>query len=157
MPPRGRLMDVQVSSTAHSLPSFLPPSHRTLTLMHFASRHLCHNAIPLIAHCDLFITAAHLFPSRFHPTHLTHYHSIVPQLNSLGSQMSDPATRSAACPICGAFFKQRGLKKHMALCQLRMANHTRDNEFLGKEKLCTAQEILKARTGNQGEQLSDCM
>lgn len=45
----------------------------------------------------------------------------------------------------------------MASCQLRMANHARDNEFLAKEKLRTAQEILKARTGNRGEQLSDCM
>ncbi|KAF9488928.1 hypothetical protein BDN71DRAFT_1435784 [Pleurotus eryngii] len=65
--------------------------------------------------------------------------------------MSDPATASAACSLCSALFKQRGLKKHMASCKLKMANHARDNKFLVKEKLCAAQEILKAHAGNQGQ------
>ncbi|KAL4251298.1 hypothetical protein AB1N83_013827, partial [Pleurotus pulmonarius] len=151
MSPHGRLMDVQVSSTVRSLPSLLPstiPPHANVNSLAARST----QRYPLIAHRYPFKTAARLFPPRFPPIiHLARYRSTVPQLNSSGSQMSDPATRSAACPLCGALFKQRGLKKHMASCQLKMANHARDNEFLAKEKLRTAQEILKARTGIRGQ------
>lgn len=48
-------------------------------------------------------------------------------------------------------YKQRGLNKHMVSCKLKKTNRAKDTEFLAKEKLRAAQEILKARNRNQGK------
>ncbi|KAJ8701072.1 hypothetical protein PTI98_004035 [Pleurotus ostreatus] len=69
--------------------------------------------------------------------------------------MADPGTSSTVpCPICGMPYKQRGLNKHMASCKLKKTNRAKDTEFLAKEKLRAAQEILKARNRNQASSTS---
>ncbi|KAJ8690115.1 hypothetical protein PTI98_011573 [Pleurotus ostreatus] len=70
--------------------------------------------------------------------------------------MSDLAatTGSVACTICGGLYKQRGLKKHMATCKLKKTSRAKDNEFLAKERLRAAQEILNSRKGDRASSAS---
>ncbi|KAF9491747.1 hypothetical protein BDN71DRAFT_1484072 [Pleurotus eryngii] len=66
--------------------------------------------------------------------------------------MSELTAGSVACPICGKVYKQKGLKKHLNTCSAKEEHHKRDNDFLAREKLRAATEILKRRTGKVYQQ-----
>ncbi|KAJ8688724.1 hypothetical protein PTI98_013483 [Pleurotus ostreatus] len=68
--------------------------------------------------------------------------------------MSELIAGSIACPICGKVYKQKGLKKHLNTCSAKEEHRKRDNEFLAREKLRAATEILKRRTGQASSSLS---
>ncbi|KDQ33976.1 hypothetical protein PLEOSDRAFT_164078 [Pleurotus ostreatus PC15] len=69
-------------------------------------------------------------------------------------QTAELIAGSVACPICGKVYKQKGLKKHLNTCSAKEEHRKRDNEFLAREKLRAATEILKRRTGQASSSLS---
>ncbi|KAF9494400.1 hypothetical protein BDN71DRAFT_1431770 [Pleurotus eryngii] len=61
--------------------------------------------------------------------------------------MADLTVDLVACPVCGNAYKQRGIKKHLNICCAKQEHHKRDTEFLAREKLRVATEILKGWAG----------